>query len=374
VVNPNTGTETRCSGCGVQVQTEKKEALGYVPQAATERTPLVCQRCFRMKHYNEASSVTPDQGEFLRLLNGVGEMDCLVVHITDIYDFEGSLISGLQRFVGNNEVVLVVNKIDLLPPGVNANRIRNWVQRRAKEEGLRTLDVLLVSAKRGTGFERLAETMETYRKGKSIAIVGATNVGKSSLVNRLIADYSDLDAEVTVSSYPGTTLDLIRIPLDDHADIIDTPGIMYDTRLTERVPKEYLDMIVPSRPVKPVTYQLNAKQTLFFGALARFDFVEGAHQSFTCYVSPALTIHRTKLDSADELFANHAGELLQPPRREHLEDIPPLTKHRFRIKPGTSTDVYISGLGWIKVNSTAGAIVDVHVPKGVKAIIRDSLI
>ncbi|MCI3923186.1 ribosome biogenesis GTPase YqeH [Paenibacillus sp. TRM 82003] len=369
-----TDTTSRCSGCGIRIQTEKKDALGYVPTAAAERTPIVCQRCFRMKHYNEASSVTPDQGEFLRLLNGVGETRSLVVHIVDIYDFEGSLISGLQRFVGNNEVVLVVNKIDLLPPGINANRILNWVQRRAKEEGLRTADIVLVSAKRGTGFERLAETIEAHRSGRSVYIVGATNVGKSSLVNRLIADYSDLDAEVTVSSYPGTTLDLIHIPLDDDADIIDTPGIVYDTRLTERVPKAYLDMIVPNRPVKPMTYQLDERQTLFFGALARFDFVEGAHQSFTCYVAPSLTIHRTKLERADELYASHAGELLQPPKKEDLGELPPLTKHRFRVKPGTQTDLYISGLGWIKANSTAGAIVDVHVPKGVKAIQRDSLI
>jgi ribosome biogenesis GTPase YqeH len=373
-MNPTMETEARCSGCGIRIQTEKKQALGYVPQAAAERTPLVCQRCFRMKHYNEASSVTPDQGEFLRLLNGVGETDSLVVHITDIFDFEGSLISGLQRFVGDNPVLLVVNKIDLLPPGVNPNRILNWVQRRAKEEGLKTAEVLLVSAKRGTGFERLAETLEAHRAGRSIYIVGATNVGKSSLVNRLIADYSDLDAEVTVSSYPGTTLDLIHIPLDDDADIIDTPGIVYETRLTERIPKAYLDMIVPNRPVKPVTYQLDARQTLFFGALARFDFVEGAHQSFTCYVSPALNIHRTKLERADELYAEHAGELLQPPLREDLHELPPFTKHRFRIKPRTETDVYISGLGWIRVNGTSGAIVDVHAPKGVKTIQRDSLI
>ncbi len=370
----NAASGPRCAGCGIAVQTEDKGALGYVPKSAQERTPLVCQRCFRMKHYNEASSVTPDQGQFLRLLNGVGGTESLVVHIVDMYDFEGSLIGGLQRFVGSNPVVLVVNKIDLLPPGINANRIRNWVQQRAKEEGLRTVEVLLVSAKRGTGFERLAETLESHRRGRDVYIVGATNVGKSSLVNRLIADYSDLDAEVTVSSYPGTTLDLIHIPLDDEASVIDTPGIVYESRLTERVPKAYLDMIVPSKPVKPATYQLDPEQTLYFGALARFDFVEGAHQSFTCYVSPSLTIHRTKLARADALYADHAGELLQPPAKEDLGSIPPLTKHRFRIKPNEEVDLYISGLGWIRANGKSGAIVDVHAPKGVKTIMRPALI
>lgn len=356
------------------MQSEDKGALGYVPPQARSRSPLVCQRCFRMKHYNEASTVTPDQGQFLRLLSGVGDTDSLVVHIVDIFDFEGSLISGLQRFVGNNKIVLAANKIDLLPSSVNPNRIRNWVQRRAKEEGLRVADTVLISAKRGFGVDRLVEALEAHRRGRDIYVVGAANVGKSSLINRLIRDYSDLDAEVTVSSYPGTTLDLIRIPLDDQGAIIDTPGIMYDYRLTDLVPKTTLSTLVPDRPLKPATYQLDPGQSLFFGALARFDFVEGGHRPFTCYTSPSLQIHRTKLEKADALYAEHAGELLQPPTKEELSQLPPLARQRFRIHPGSETDIYVAGLGWIRVHGDGGATVDVHVPKGVRAALRNALI
>lgn len=370
----NSSDTMRCSGCGIALQTEDKQALGYIPAAALRRNPVVCQRCYRMKHYNEASAATPDQDQFLRMLHGISETDSLVVHIVDIFDFEGSLISGLQRFVGNNPILLAVNKVDLLPQSINLNRIRNWVQHRAKQEGLRSVGVVLISAKKGIGVAELAEEMERHRRGRNVYIVGAANVGKSSLVNRLISDFSDLDAEVTVSAYPGTTLDLIRIPLDDGADLIDTPGILYSYRMTERVPKENLDQIVPNRPLKPATYQLDAQQTLFIGALARFDFVEGEHQSFTCYVHPSLRIHRTKLQRADELYAKHAGELLQPPSREHLEQFQLNLKHRYRIKPGTKMDISIAGLGWIRVNSTAGALVDVHVPKGIRTALRDSLI
>ena len=363
-----------CSGCGARLQTEDKGAVGYVPPQALSRTPLVCQRCFRMKHYNEASNVTPDQGQFLRLLGGVGDTDSLVVHIVDIFDFEGSLIGGLNRFVGNNKVVLAVNKIDLLPAAVNPNRIRNWVQRRAKEEGLRVADTVLISAKRGTGVDRLAETIETHRRGRDVYVVGAANVGKSSLINRLIRDFSDLDAEVTVSAYPGTTLDLIRIPLEDGGAVIDTPGVMYDFRLTEIVPKSALAQLVPERPLKPATYQLDPGQSLFFGALARFDYVEGEHRPFTCYVSPALSIHRTKLEKAEGLYAEHAGELLRPPAREELDRLPKLTRHRFRIRPGSAVDVHVAGLGWIRVHGEGAATVDVHVPKGIRAGIRDAMI
>ena len=144
-------------------------------------------------------------------------------------------------------------------------------------------------------------------------MVGATNVGKSTLINRLIRDYSDLEAELTTSQYPGTTLDIVKIPLDDGKFIIDTPGIVYKHRLSELVAKKDIQALLPSEAIKPMVFQLNEQQSLFFGALARFDFVRGERQSFTCYVSSAIKIHRTKLEKADELYAEHRGVMLKPP-------------------------------------------------------------
>lgn len=363
-----------CGGCGIAVQTESPDQLGYVPEQALGKMPIVCQRCFRIKNYNDASSVTLNQDDFLKLLNRVGDTDALVVNIVDLFDFEGSLISGLARFVGGNPVVLVVNKIDLLPKVTNFNRIVNWVRKQAKEAGLRPVEIVLCSAKRNMGFERVIEALEEYREGRDIYVVGATNVGKSTLINRLIRDYSDLDAELTVSQYPGTTLDLVHIPLDDGASIIDTPGIVYKHRLTELVSKRDLQKVMPDKPLKPLVYQLNEKQTLFFGSLARFDFVKGERQSFTFYLSNSLSPHRTKLEKADELYQEHRGELLTPPVKEDLDALPAWTKHAIRIPSGVQQDISISGLGWVKVNSTAGAELVIHAPKGVKVAVRDSLI
>jgi len=363
-----------CAGCGVKLQTADPSRLGYVPAKTLQKEPVICQRCFRIKHYNDLSGATLNQDDFLKILGGIAETSSLVVHIVDLFDFEGSLIPGLQRFIGNNPVLLVVNKTDLLPKAVNQNRILNWVQRQAKEFGLKTVDIALVSAKRKTGFDQLLARMDYHRRGRDVYVVGATNVGKSTLINRLIRDYSDLEAELTTSPYPGTTLDLVRIPLDDGKAIIDTPGIVYRHRLTELVDKTELPAILPSASLKPMIYQLNEAQTLFFGALARLDFVRGERQSFTCYVSEALKLHRTKLERADDLYTEHKGVLLAPPAFEHLDELPSLVKHPIRIPRGSKTDVLISGLGWIAVGGEAGAELVVWAPKGVKVAVRPALL
>ena len=320
------------------------------------------------------TSVVLNESDFLRILSHVGEKPALVVHIVDLFDFEGSIISGLPRFIGNNPVLLAANKIDLFPKNVNRNRLLNWVQKQAKEAGLKPVDTVLVSAKSGEGFDRLLDAIAGHRKGKDVYVVGATNAGKSSLINRLIRDHSELGAELTVSRYPGTTLDMVHIPLDDGRAVIDTPGIVYKSRLTEIIPKQDLAAITPDKPLKPLVYQLNAEQTLFFGALARFDFVKGEHQSFTCYIASGLDVHRTKLERADALYSEHRGELLQPPPLSRIAELPEWTKHAIRIPRGGEKEIAISGLGWIRANSAAGAEVVIHAPKGVRVVLRDALL
>ncbi|MFK7695099.1 ribosome biogenesis GTPase YqeH [Paenibacillus sp. HJGM_3] len=363
-----------CSGCGVKLQTDNPEKIGYIPTAVRDREPLMCQRCYRIKHYNEMSSATVNPADFLAILSQLGKSDALIVHIVDLFDFEGSLISGLHRFVGNTPVLLVVNKIDLLPKAINPNRVLNWAQKQAKQNGIWASKVVLCSARKNIGFDRVVEALSELRGNRDVAVVGATNVGKSTLINRLIRDYSDLEAELTTSPYPGTTLGVVNIPLDDGRSIIDTPGIVYDSRLTELVQKHELQAVLPDKPLKPTVFQLNEQQSLFFGALARLDFVKGERQSFTCYMSNALSIHRTKLERADELYREHRGELLAPPVKEDLDKLPPFTKHAIRIPKGAQKDVLISGLGWVKVNGMTGAELMVHAPRGVKVIMRDALI
>ncbi|CAH1219467.1 putative protein YqeH [Paenibacillus allorhizoplanae] len=370
----STETIQHCAGCGIGLQTEVKSKLGFIPEVALQKEPLICQRCYRIKHYNESSSITLQQDDFLKLLGHVGQTKALVVKIVDIFDFEGSMISSLARFIGNNPVLLVVNKIDLLPKVTNANKIINWVQRRVKEENLKVVDIVLCSAKKNIGFDRVISAVQEYRGNMDVYVVGATNVGKSTLINRLISDYSDLEAELTTSQYPGTTLDLVKIPLDDGKFIIDTPGIVYKHRLTEVVKKRDLTPLMPDKPLKPMVFQLNEGQTLFFGALVRFDFIQGEHQSFTIYTSNAIQIHRTKLERADQLYEEHKGVMLTPPAQADLEELPKLVKHPLHIPKGKQMDVLISGLGWIKVNSLAGAQLAVHAPKGIKVITRESLI
>jgi ribosome biogenesis GTPase YqeH len=363
-----------CAGCGVAIQTDDPKRPGFTPISALNRDVVICQRCFRIKHYNEVAPVTMEDDDFLRILHGIGETDSLVVMVVDIFDFQGSWLRGLPRFVGSNPILLIGNKIDLLPKNINLNRVRNWMRHEAKERGLRPVDVALVSAQKGIGIDELLARIGELRQGKDVYIVGVTNVGKSTLINRILHDYGSADLEITTSPFPGTTLDKIEIPLEDGRSIYDTPGIINRDQIGHMVSPQDLRKITPTARINPKVYQLNDRQTLFLGGLARVDFVRGEHQPFVVYVSNSIYIHRTKLEHADELFTKHHGELLAPPTGEEAaKQLPPFVKHNMKIAAKGSTDIVISGLGWIHLQGKHEAQVVVHAPQGVSVGIRKGL-
>ena len=366
--------ELFCIGCGAAIQTTDKEQAGFTPSSALEKGletgQVYCQRCFRLRHYNEISDVNISDDDFIKLLHEVGESDALVVNVIDIFDFNGSVIPGLSRFVSGNDVLLVGNKKDILPKSVKDGKVTQWLTERAHEVGLRPVDVVLTSAQNKQAIKELMEKIESHRKGRDVYVVGVTNVGKSTLINAIIQEITGDKDIITTSRFPGTTLDKIEIPLDDGSYLFDTPGIIHRHQMAHYLTAKNLKYISPKKEIKPKTYQLNPEQTLFLAGLGRFDFISGERQGFTAFFENTLDLHRTKLAGADEFYQKHAGTLLVPPSSQELADFPKLVRHEFSIKE--KTDIVFSGLGWIRVNEKAK--IAAWAPKGVDVVIRKAII
>ena len=366
--------EILCIGCGATIQTEDKTGLGFTPQSALEKGletgEVYCQRCFRLRHYNEITDVQLTDDDFLKLLHEVGDSDALVVNVIDIFDFNGSVIPGLPRFVSGNDVLLVGNKKDILPKSVKPGKISQWLMERAHEEGLRPVDVVLTSAQNKHAIKEVIDKIEHYRKGRDVYVVGVINVGKSTLINAIIQEITGDQNVITTSRFPGTTLDKIEIPFDDGSYIYDTPGIIHRHQMAHYLTVKNLKYVSPKKEIKPKTYQLNPEQTLFLGGLGRFDFIAGEKQGFTAFFDNELKLHRTKLEGASDFYDKHLGTLLTPPNNKEKEDFPKLVQHVFTIKD--KTDLVISGLGWIRVTGTAK--VAVWAPEGVAVVTRKAII
>ena len=367
-----------CIGCGAEIQSENQNKQGYLPKSVVEKSieenNLVCKRCFRLKNYNEVSDVELGAEDFYKLIKTLSIKDGLIVKVVDIFDFSGSWIEDVIDIVGNNkDIVLVANKLDLLPKSVKQNKIKQWLFKMLKAKGIKVKDILLISAIKNHGIEEAAARIDELRNGKDVYIIGATNVGKSTFINKLIELTTGDKNVITTSHFPGTTLGMIEIPLDRATSIYDTPGIILDYDIAHYLDAKSLKLVMPKKEIKARVFQLNAEQSLFFGGMARVDFVKGERQSFTLYASNLVDIHRTKLSNADALFEKHLGTLLKPPFEDNISIFKNQVKKNFKIDD-RKIDIVISGLGWITVNSDSGCEIDIYVPEEIEVFVRESII
>jgi len=366
--------ELNCIGCGIQIQTVDKEKAGYTPASSLnkgEETVVYCQRCFRLKNYNEIIDTELTSDDFLKILQGIADQDALVVNVIDVFDVTGTIVKGLIRHIGGNDLIVAANKIDLLPRSINPAKIKQWLNKEVRDMGVKPLDIEVISSEKGHGVDDLMAMINKYRKGRDVYIVGCTNVGKSTFINRLIRQFAgESGTLITTSHFPGTTLDIIEIPLDNGSSIIDTPGIINEHQLVHYIDKKDFKVITPKKEIKPGVYQLNPEQTLYIGGLVRFDFVSGKRAGFITHFSNDLKIHRTKLENAENLWESHAGTLLTPVIKDE-DGLRPLKRHVFNVRD-EKVDIVISGLGFITVPGGKQEV-HIHAPVGVGVSLRPSI-
>lgn len=311
--------ELRCFGCGAIIQSENENKIGFVPKNASDKEHVLCRRCFRMKNYHELQETVLTSDDFLRILQTIGEKDCLVVYLIDVFDFNGSLIQGLNRHVNNNDILVVANKRDILPKSLKDLKIEHWLRRQLKEHAIKPVDLLLTSGIKNYHLDELIDSIDMHRKGRDVYVVGVTNVGKSSLINALLRNYTQDNSHlITTSEFPGTTLDLIEIPFDETSSLYDSPGIINVHQMAHLVNTEDLKIIVPKTELRPVGYQLSDNQSLYFGGLARMDYLKGDKASFLCYFPRHLKVNRCKLEKADGSYSTNQ---MLVPKIEGIESI-----------------------------------------------------
>lgn len=359
----------RCPGCGAPFQRDDPSRPGYLPPDLPPEEGLVCRRCYRLTHYGRDEGRPLSAAEARRRVEEAVARASAVLFVADLADFEGSLPPrGLLP--SNKPVLLAVNKIDLLPPKAVAAEVMAWAGRRWREarSGPPAAAVVGVSGAKGIGLRSLVEEARRiagYRGG--LALVGATSVGKSTLLRRLLPEGGP---GPTVARFPGTTQAATRWDLPEAGLFLyDTPGLLPGDRLIDLLCPACAGRIIPARRLGSKLFRLEPGGAVLIGGFASFVLEGGEPRLVLAYAGEEVLLHRTSAAKAEALLAE-GPEWLAPGRCESCRRLPFAAPRTVVLE--ALEDLAVAGLGWISLRG-GPAPIRVTIPGGVRLAKRPAL-
>jgi nuclear GTP-binding protein len=200
-----------------------------------------------------ASKGDSSRRAFDKIFKQVIESADVILYVLDARDPEGTRSREVERQIlaadgGNKRLILILNKIDLVPPSV----LKGWLVHLRRyfptlplrasmpASNARTFDHKQLTVK-GTS-ETLFKALKTYAQSKSlkrsisVGIIGYPNVGKSSVINALTTRLGK-GATAPVGAEAGVTTSVREVKLDNKLKLLDSPGIVFPTASASKTDK-----------------------------------------------------------------------------------------------------------------------------------------
>ena len=177
----------------------------------------------------------------------------VVVHVVDSRIPKSSFISDINEFTKNKEKILVFSKYDLCDKEETL-KWKKYYESLGYVVILSEIESNDVRKKVIEAINILMQKVNQKRKEKGllkkkakVMVVGVSNVGKSTLINKLVNKKVQ-----EVGNKPGVTKSINMIKINDEIDLIDTPGVLWPKFEDEITALNLASMTVIKEEVLPI--------------------------------------------------------------------------------------------------------------------------
>jgi len=359
-----------CRGCGSVLQTHDPSQPGYIPETVLlQKKRTVCQRCYQIIHYGKVGSIQPSSDKIRQSIKKAADLSELVILVVDFLDLTGT-VGVWKDVLPDKPYVLAVNKIDLLPARTTLEEVVDYVRKYLGDHGLYPpREIILVSSLTGFGVDKLSRRIEALTpRGARVALFGATNVGKSSLIKRILTA-EGVSVSPTVSKFPGTTLGLSHWSiLEGRNTLIDTPGLNPGDRVGDRVCPTCGSKLATARLERKL-WGLKSGKGLIMGGLFGVENRSEGERVVLAFAPGGMVFHRTDRAKVGELLTSQP-DWLGPLCKGCLGKVQWIHTE-VELAPGQ--DIAVAGLGWISLRGEP-AIFGLTLPEGIRWEIRPALV
>ena len=346
----------KCEGCGIVLQDQSPQELGYTPKLTNE----LCQRCYRLIHYDDLIIDVKDSLQPEVVLREVEKLTGLILLVVDLLDIAGSFSSTIGSYLKGRDILLVTTKRDLLPATLSPDKLTAFLLGQLKTNSIKVKGICVLADYASKGLKELLATLGQLADD-SLILLGNANSGKSTLLKALTGK------QATASRYPGTTLAISEYQGPKYK-VYDTPGLKNDGSCLQYLLPGDLIKLIPKKLKKLRSFQITENQSFAIGGLVRLDCLAVRQATVVFYCADSLSINRGKLEKAEQLWQRHYGQLLKPVigKREDL------VLHSF-TKANEKIDICISGLGFIAFSGQPLKI-EVSIAKNIAVTLRKGMI
>ena len=361
----------RCYHCGAILQCENENEKGYIiPESLHRATPIqiiYCDRCFEtMKAFNNSELEQKVDQEVLKILDDAYATDALIIWVVDLFSFNGTLNSEIAKKVKKLNVVVVGNKRDLFPANVKEESLVEYLVDRFNAYGIKPKSVRLLGAANKIDSKELIDSMNAARKGHDVYMIGNSTSGKTSIINRAMKGFENKTSrQIKTITYPGTSVNVLEIPLSRSSFFYELPGISQTTSATGKLEKDVIRQIVPKKAVKVITRSMSAGDALMVGSLAAFEVIKGKATNYRFYSAEGVETRKVQSKKLDDYLNENNIRRFARPVSERLVSFLDYDMFEYAMENDKKWhDIAIEGLGWLSFIAQ-GQMIRVRLPKGV---------
>lgn len=362
----------RCYNCGAILQSSDPSKEGYVRKETLENASqnfLFCDKCFEVERYKKRSNEPLLDQDFVKILLDAKKKNSLIVYVVNVFSFEASFNHQVIEILNGMDILVVANKFDLMPVDCDKNETREYVAHRFRAAGLKLKadDVILANAFDDETAKEIITRIYELKNGRDVFVVGSLMSGKSTLISSFLRVFSNLSRGAIVTEpYPGTKLDVMKIPFSKKTALYNTPGISLDNSILYNLDKATMREIYLTKPVKAREMSLTKGYCFYIGGLAFVELVDGEKTNFQLYFHDNIVLHHTHIlrKSPDERFVSQNNKRILKPSLARVKTVKDLDVYEVTITESNQRDIGILGLGWMSFVANK-QVLRIYVPKGV---------
>lgn len=361
----------RCYHCGAILQCENENEKGYIiPESLHRATPIqiiYCDRCFEtMKAFNNSELEQKVDQEVLKILDDAFATDALIIWVVDLFSFNGTLNSEIAKKVKKLNVIVVGNKRDLFPLNVKDESLVEYLNVTFNAYGIKPKSVRLLGATNKIDSKELIDSVNAARKGHDVYMIGNSTSGKTSIINRAMKGFENKTSrQIKTITYPGTSVNVLEIPLSRSSFFYELPGISQTTSATGKLEKDVVRQIVPKKAVKLITRTMSAGDALMVGSLAAFEIIKGKTTNYRFYSAEGVETRKVQSKKLDDYINENNIRRFARPVSERLVSFLDYDMFEYAMENDKKWhDIAIEGLGWLSFIAQ-GQMIRVRLPKGV---------